>query len=150
MKNHRGDRFWKKNLKKFCFEIINISRNPKNHVFGPKMVISGPRTPKFCILVTNYGTKDMFLEFSKNPQKWPFLNFHAPKTQLFANNWNKFRILVTNYGRKPMFLEFLKNHQKCPFLNFGSIFGDFAKTPAARPLVTRFRYNLYQNFSFFM
>ena len=57
------------------FEIINISRNPKNHVFGSKMVIFDPRSPKFCILVTNYGRKPMFLEFSKNRQKWPFLNF---------------------------------------------------------------------------
>ena len=67
--------FEKKNLQKFWFEIINISWNPKNHVFGPKMVIFGPRTPKFRILVTNYGTKDMFLDFLKNLQKWPFLSF---------------------------------------------------------------------------
>ena len=66
---------FEKKKQKFWFEIINISRNPKNHVFGPKMVSFVPRTPKFRILVTNYGTKDIILEFLKNLQKWPFLSF---------------------------------------------------------------------------
>ena len=69
---------------------------------------------------------------------------------IFDPRTPKFRILVTNYGRKPMFLEFSKNRQKWPFLNFRSIFGDFAKTSAARPPVTRFCSNLHQNFCFFM
>ena len=55
--------------------MINISKNPKNHVFGPEMAIFDPRTPKFRILVTNKGTKHIFLDFSKNPQTPPFSSF---------------------------------------------------------------------------
>ena len=39
------------------------------------MAVFGPRTPKFCILVTNYSTKHMFLEFWKNLYKHQFSNF---------------------------------------------------------------------------
>ena len=51
------------------------------------MVIFGPRTPKFGILVTNYDTKHMFLEFLKNSQKWLFLNFGSIFS-VFENSFN--------------------------------------------------------------
>ena len=64
----------------------------KNRVCGPKMSILDPRTAKFGILVKNYGTKLMSLEFLKNHEKWPFLNFGSilsilTKTRAAVSQW---------------------------------------------------------------
>ena len=104
----------------------------KSHIWADfnlgylKILWQGPRTPQFRILVTNNGTKLMFLEFSKNTQKWPFLKFRSI-SGVFAKTraaWHPVTRFCSNLHQNfSFFMQFpdMPKTQKQALKNFGVV-----------------------------